>query len=176
MPKSKREKLLSLTQTAKKGKEGKEALFRNVRAAIDTYRYTWVFSVDNMRNTYLKDVRARWSDSRILLGRSKVIAKAIGITPAEAYSDGIEGLQKSITGTVGLLCTSHAPEIVKDWFADYAKHDFARAGTISPVHIKVPAGQVYTTIGTMAKEDDVLLSHTMEPVLRALGSISIPCL
>ncbi|KFY16752.1 hypothetical protein V491_05237, partial [Pseudogymnoascus sp. VKM F-3775] len=64
MPKSKRAKVVHLTQVDKKGKELTLKLFANVQESIDKYQYIFVFSVDNMRNTYLKKVRADLSDSR----------------------------------------------------------------------------------------------------------------
>lgn len=170
MPRSRREKLVSLTKTDKKGREGKENLFRLIRETLDEHKYAWVFSVDNMRNTYLKEVRAQWNDSRIFFGRTKVMAKAIGTSPAEEYLDNLHSLSKLLKGTVGLLCTSHPPELVQEWFANYSKTDFARAGTVSPIEFIVPAGAVYSRGGQIPGDDDVLLSHTLEPSVRAMGS------
>jgi mRNA turnover protein 4 len=64
MPKSKRAKVVHLTKVDKKGKELTIKLFANVRECLDQYQHCFVFSVDNMRNTYLKDVRNELSDSR----------------------------------------------------------------------------------------------------------------
>lgn len=64
MPKSKRAKVLHLTKVEKKGKELTLKLFSNVRKCLDEYQYCFVFSVENMRNTYLKDVRSELADSR----------------------------------------------------------------------------------------------------------------
>ena len=64
MPKSKRQKVIHLTKVDKKGKELTFKLFANVRECLDQYQYCFVFSVENMRNTYLKDVRAEFNDSR----------------------------------------------------------------------------------------------------------------
>ena len=66
MPKSKRAKVVHLTKVDKKGKELTLKLFANVRECLDQYQYCWVFSVENMRNTYLKDVRTEFADSRFL--------------------------------------------------------------------------------------------------------------
>lgn len=66
MPKSKRARVVHLSQVDKKGKELTFKLFANVREAVDKYQYCFVFSVENMRNTYLKDVRAEFSDSRFV--------------------------------------------------------------------------------------------------------------
>lgn len=64
MPKSRRSKVFNLTQVTKKGREQKDKLFQNIRDGIPEYQHCIVFSVDNMRNNYLKDVRRELSDSR----------------------------------------------------------------------------------------------------------------
>lgn len=67
MPRSKRAKVVTLSKTEKKpGRENNERLFSAVRECVDNYPNIFVFSVDNMRNTYLKDVRSELSDSRYL--------------------------------------------------------------------------------------------------------------
>lgn len=66
MPKSKRAKVVHLSKTTKKGKELTLRLYANIRESIPKYPYIYVFSVDNMRNTYLKDVRNQLSDSRYI--------------------------------------------------------------------------------------------------------------
>ncbi|KAJ2976416.1 hypothetical protein NQ176_g4966 [Zarea fungicola] len=84
MPKSKRSKVFNLTQVTKKGREQKDKLFQNIRDAVPEYQFCFVFSVDNMRNNYLKDVRRELSDSRLFFGKTKLMAKALGQTPEEA--------------------------------------------------------------------------------------------
>lgn len=65
MPVSKRARLVHESKTAKKNhKEQTRRLFANIRESVDKYDRLFVFSVDNMRNTYLKDVRTEFSDSR----------------------------------------------------------------------------------------------------------------
>lgn len=66
MPKSKRAKVIHLTKVDKKGKELTLKLFANVRECLDAYQFCFVFSVENMRNTYLKDVRNDFNDSRFV--------------------------------------------------------------------------------------------------------------
>ena len=68
MPVSKRAKIVHESKTAKKAhKEQTRKVFANVQAAAEQYDHLFVFSIDNMRNTYLKDVRAEFSDSRFVL-------------------------------------------------------------------------------------------------------------
>lgn len=67
MPKSKRAKLVHTSKTQKKGKELSLRLYANIQECITQYPYLYVFSVDNMRNNHLKDVRAQLSDSRYVI-------------------------------------------------------------------------------------------------------------
>ena len=56
--------MFHLTQVNKKTREQKEKLFENIRESIPKYQYCFVFSVDNMRNNYLKEVRHELKDCR----------------------------------------------------------------------------------------------------------------
>jgi hypothetical protein len=67
MPKSKRAKVVHLSKVEKKGKEHTEKLYNGVREAADEYPFIYVFRVDNMRNTYLKEVRTEFGDSRYVI-------------------------------------------------------------------------------------------------------------
>jgi len=64
MPKSKRARVVHLSKVEKKGKEHTEKLFNAIREAADEYPYAYVFTVENMRNNYLKEIRATLADSR----------------------------------------------------------------------------------------------------------------
>ena len=65
MPRSKRNKVVTLSKTQKKpGRENNEKLYEQVQECVDKYQHIFVFSVENMRNTYLKDVRNELEDSR----------------------------------------------------------------------------------------------------------------
>ncbi len=64
MPKSKRAKVVHLTKVDKKGKELTLKLFSGVQECLDAHQYCFVFSIDNMRNTFLKQVRSDFPDSR----------------------------------------------------------------------------------------------------------------
>ncbi|KAI9886353.1 MAG: hypothetical protein M1823_001861 [Watsoniomyces obsoletus] len=166
MPKSKRAKVITLSKTDKKGKELTIRLFNNIRECIDKFDYCFVFSVDNMRNTYLKDVRQEFADSRLFFGKTKVMAKALGNTPEEEYQPNLSKLY--LTGNVGLFFTSRPPSEILSFFEDYIRSDYARAGTSSPRSFTIPAGVVYSQAGEIPQEEDVPLAHSLEPTLRAL--------
>ncbi|RDW88588.1 putative mRNA turnover protein 4 [Coleophoma cylindrospora] len=169
MPKSKRARVVHLTQVDKKGKELTLKLFANVRECLDQYQYCFVFSVENMRNTYLKDVRSEFSDSRIFFGKTKVMAKALGTTVEDEYQPNTAQLSKYLLGNVGLLFTSREPASIQEYFSGLAKTDFARAGTQATRAFKIPAGIVYSMGGEIAAEQDVPMAHSLEPELRKLN-------
>ncbi|KAJ3300780.1 mRNA turnover 4 [Borealophlyctis nickersoniae] len=172
MPKSKRAKIVNLTKTDKKGREGKDELFKQVREAVDTYSHVYIFSVENMRNTFLKDVRNEWKDSRFFLGRNRVMAKALGTTAEEEYRDGLAELAQRLIGDVGLLFTNSTYPIVSDYFKSFLKADYARSGVVATQTVTVPAGPVKRgggeLDGTVPAGTDPF-PHNMEPQLRALG-------
>ena len=56
MPKSKRNKLVSLTKTKKKGREGKEELVDKIQDCCDQYKHSYVVSYENIRSTPFKQM------------------------------------------------------------------------------------------------------------------------
>jgi mRNA turnover protein 4 len=64
MPRSKRDRVVALTQTSKKGKEAKGKLIDEVREQAEQFSYLWVFEVEHMRNNLLQEVRTAWKGSK----------------------------------------------------------------------------------------------------------------
>lgn len=170
MPKSKRSKIVHTSQVQKKpSKEINAALFELVQEAVDTYQHIFVFSVDNMRNTYLKTVRQHFSDSRMFFGKTKVMAKALGLTDAEEHAPGLHKLSKYLQGSVGLLLTNREPKEILEYFEGFVEVDFARAGMEATRTFTVPAGVVYSTGGEQPAEQDVPMPHSLEATVRKWG-------
>lgn len=170
MPKSKRSKIVHTSQVQKKpSKEINAALFELVQEAVDTYQHIFVFSVDNMRNTYLKTVRQHFSDSRMFFGKTKVMAKALGLTDAEEHAPGLHRLSKYLQGSVGLLLTNREPKEILEYFEGFVEVDFARAGMEATRTFTVPAGVVYSTGGEQPAEQDVPMPHSLEATVRKWG-------
>ncbi|RAL68646.1 hypothetical protein DID88_007356 [Monilinia fructigena] len=159
MPKSKRARVVHLTKVDKKGKELSLKLFANVRESLDSYQHCFVFSVENMRNTYLKDVRNELSDCRLFFGKTKVMAKALGSDPSSEYQPNTSLLSPHLVGNVGLLFTNREPSSIITFFQDLSKTDFARAGTEASRNFTIPAGIVYSMGGEIAAENDVPMAH-----------------
>ncbi|KAL4841709.1 hypothetical protein H8958_013212 [Nasalis larvatus] len=96
MPKSKRDKKVSLTKTAKKGLELKQNLIEELRKCVDTCKYLFIFSVANMRNSKLKDIRNAWKHSRMFFGKNKVMMVALGRSPSDEYKDNLHQFPHSM--------------------------------------------------------------------------------
>ncbi|XP_065786011.1 mRNA turnover protein 4 homolog isoform X2 [Muntiacus reevesi] len=157
MPKSKRDKKVSLTKTAKKGLELKQNLIEELRKCVDTYKYLFIFSVANMRNSKLKDIRNAWKHSRMFFGKNKVMMVALGRSPSDEYKDNLHQVSKKLRGEVGLLFTNRTKEEVDEWFTKYTEMDYARAGNKATFTVNLDPGPLEQ------------FPHSMEPQLRQLG-------
>ncbi|KAI4088617.1 MAG: hypothetical protein LQ344_005956 [Seirophora lacunosa] len=170
MPKSKRAKVVHLTKTQKKGKELTLRLYANIRECIPLYPYIYVFSVENMRNHYLKRVRAELaSDSRVFFGKSRVMAKALGDSPSTEPHPSTSVLSAHLTGPCGLIFSHRDPPSLLSYFSTFHPRSYARAGTISTRAFTLPSGLLYSRAGEVPASEDVPLAHSIEPTLRKLG-------
>ncbi|CAK7906436.1 ribosome assembly factor Mrt4p [[Candida] anglica] len=166
MPRSKRSKLVTLAQTDKKGRENKTRIFDEVREALDEYKYLWVLQLDDVRTPVLQDIRSDWVGSKLMLGKRRVLEKALGDTPAEEYKENLHKLSKLCLGVSGLLFTNESPDTVKAYFTAYTKADYSRAKSRAPIDFTIPEGVVYSRGGQIPIEEDVPMSHSLEETLR----------
>lgn len=157
MPKSKRDKKISLTKTSKKGVALKQQIVEDVRSCVEKYERIFVLSVHNMRNNKLKDLRAEWKDSRFFFGKNKVIAFAFGKSPEDEVAEGIHKLSAVLRGQCGLLFTNRSKKEVLKWLEEYEEIDYARSGFIPEETVTLPEGSMPE------------FSHSIEPHLRQLG-------
>ncbi|XP_032904155.1 mRNA turnover protein 4 homolog [Amblyraja radiata] len=157
MPRSRRDKRVSLTKTTKKRLQVKQGLIEELRKCVDMYTNLFVFSVANMRNNKLKDMRCAWKHSRFFLGKNKVMVVALGKGSADEYKDGLHKVSAKLEGEVGLLFTDRTKAEVIEWFAQYSESDFARSGNKATMAITLDAGPLPQ------------FTHSMEPQLRKLG-------
>jgi mRNA turnover protein 4 len=97
------------------------------------------------------------------------MAKALGTTEESSTQPNTHLLAAHLVGNVGLLFTSREPSSIISHFSAHTETDFARAGTPASRSFAVPAGTVYSMGGEIAVEDDVPMTHSMEPELRKLG-------
>jgi len=158
MPKSKRDKKVSLTNTAKKGLQFKQQLVEEVRKCADAYERIFVFSVENMRNGKLKDLRGDWKqDSRFFFGKNKVMQLGLGKSKEDESQENLHRLSKRLVGQCGLLFTNRSKQDVTDFFDSFSAPDFARSGFVAIEDVILPEGDLPD------------FSHSLEPHLRQLG-------
>jgi len=157
MPKTKRYKKISLTQTKKKGLEGKQRLVEDVRECAAKYSHIYLFSVQNMRNNKLKSIRSEWKDSRFFLGKNRVIAVALGRTKEDECKDNIHQVSKRLQGQCGILFTDRAKDEVIPHFAKHSESDYARSGNRASETVTLQPGPLEQ------------FPFNMEPYLRQLG-------
>ncbi|XP_077583038.1 mRNA turnover protein 4 homolog isoform X2 [Stigmatopora nigra] len=157
MPKSKRDKKISLTKTAKKGLESKQKLIEELRKCVDTYKHLFIFSVANMRNNKLKDIRTAWKHSRFFFGKNKVMIVAIGKGETDEYRDNLCQVSKHLRGEVGVLFTNKTKEEVQEYFSHYKEMDYARSGNKANRDVILDEGPLEQ------------FTHSMETQLRHLG-------
>lgn len=157
MPKSKRNKLVSLTKVKSKGSKLKEKLIEDVRDACDTYPNFFILDVENMRNNSLKEIRSHWQGSRFFFGKNKVMGVALGNEEKSAYKDNMHLIAQEINGFRGLMCTDSTPERVQKYFSEFKADHFARSGATAPRGFRLEQGPLPT------------LAFSMEPTMRKLG-------
>ncbi|PWN29139.1 hypothetical protein BDZ90DRAFT_238222 [Jaminaea rosea] len=172
MPKTKRNKVISLTATQRSASDRSEAkttLLSSVQQCAQEYPYIWLFSLANARTAYLQEVRKLWKDSgRIFVGKNRVVAKALGEGVEDEVVKGVRGLSQRLTGSVGLLFTNSPPAEVSDWFATHERKDYARAGNVARSTVTLPEGPLYTRPSTEGTSPETL-PGSLEPQLRKLG-------
>ena len=197
MPRSKRAKIVHLSKTHKKGRELTLKLHASIQECIPQYPYIYVFRVDNMRNTYLKDLRSQLSDSRyayvnpsllyhptkkllenlkpnfpfysLFFGKTKVMAVALGLTSASEPAPNTSLLTPHLHGSVGLIFSPRSPSSLLAHLSAFQPLDYARAGAVASRSFTIPAGTVNSRAGEVPMEEDVPLAHSLEPMLRKLG-------
>ncbi|XP_053672569.1 mRNA turnover protein 4 homolog isoform X2 [Anopheles nili] len=163
MPKSKRDKKVSLTKTDRKGLSNKQQIIEDIQQCREKYANVFLFSVQNMRNSKLKDVRTEWKGSRFFFGKNRVMQLGLKLISDDESSaptkleKGMELLREQMIGQCGLLFTSESKKTVVEWFESYQVEEFARSGFRATKTVKLEPGPM---------ED---FSHAIEPHLRSLG-------
>ncbi|EEZ97361.1 mRNA turnover protein 4 homolog [Tribolium castaneum] len=157
MPKSKRDKKISLTKTDKKGLALKQKIVEDVRNCVEKFSSIYVFTYRNMRNELMKDVREQWKPSRFFFGKNKVIGVGLGRNKEEEVADDLHKLSRCLKGQCALLFTDSPKDEVIEWFESYSCEDFARSGCVVDKTVTLPEGALKQ------------FPHSMEPYLRQLG-------
>ena len=168
MPSSKRNRVIPTSKTKKNHKELVKRLHSNVQEAAEKYSSIWVFSVENARNNFIKQVRTEFNDSRIFMGKTKVMQVALGRSVETECVPGVSPLVKHMSGDVGLLFTNRPAQEVEDYFSTYSELDYARSGATAAQSFRIPHGELHTAFGVDGGSEEPL-PMAIEPTLRKLG-------
>mmetsp|Transcript_93993 Transcript_93993/g.148584 ORF Transcript_93993/g.148584 Transcript_93993/m.148584 type:complete len:225 (+) Transcript_93993:81-755(+) len=159
MPKSKRNKVISLTKVKKRPREEKDKLIEKVRANCEKFQRLYLVSIENERTTFIQEVRKRLRPSELMVAKNKVMQLALGMTPATECQDGVHKIAQRISGPCALLWTNKAPVEVQQLFQEYRPMDYARSGAVATGTVTLEKG-----IDALAR-----LPHSIEAHLRSLG-------
>ncbi|KAJ4979976.1 hypothetical protein NE237_010756 [Protea cynaroides] len=158
MPKSKRNRPVTLSKTKKKGRGHNESIVNSIRDAVDNYNSIYVFSFENMRNQKFKEFREQLkSTSRFFLGSNKVMQVSLGRSIADEIRPGVHKVSKLLRGDTGLYFTNLPKEEVQRLFEEYEEYDFARTGSTATEKVELKEGPLDQ------------FTHEMEPFLRKQG-------
>ncbi|XP_011869442.1 PREDICTED: mRNA turnover protein 4 homolog [Vollenhovia emeryi] len=162
MPKSKRDKKISLTKTNKKGLVLKQRIMEDVKKCVEEYSRVFLISIQNSRNTKLLDLRDEWKDSKLVFGKLRIIALGLGKSQETEVAEGIHKLANamknhSMRDQCGLLFTNRPKKQVIQWAKEYGEMEYARSGFVTPETVELPEGPLPQ------------FQHSMEPQLRQLG-------
>uniref|UniRef100_A0A2M4AEY8 Ribosome assembly factor mrt4 n=1 Tax=Anopheles triannulatus TaxID=58253 RepID=A0A2M4AEY8_9DIPT len=161
MPKSRRDKKVSLTKTDRKGLSEKQQIIEEIQMCREKYENVFLFTVQNMRNSKLKEIRTKWKNSRFFFGKNRVMQLGLKLVSDEdtpqKLGTGMDLLREQMIGQCGLLFTSETKETVLDWFDSYIVDEYARSGFRATQTVKLAAGPLEE------------FSHAIEPHLRSLG-------
>ncbi|CAI9103907.1 OLC1v1002497C1 [Oldenlandia corymbosa var. corymbosa] len=158
MPKSKRNRPVTLSKTKKKGREHKENIVSSIREAVEKYESIYVFNFENMRNLKFKEFREQLkSSSRFFLGSNKVMQVALGRSAAEEMRPGLYKVSKLLRGNSGLCFTNLPKEAMERLFNAFEEYDFARTGSLATETVELKEGPLDQ------------FTHEMEPFLRKQG-------
>lgn len=142
MPKSRRDKRVTLAKTQKKvGLESKQALVDKIRTAVDDHARCFVFAVENMRNQPLKELREQWNHSKFFMGKNRVMSKALGKSQEEEYNAELHKVSQILRHQCGLLFTNKTKEEVLSFFDAHEVSDFARTGGLATDEVTLQKGK-----------------------------------
>jgi len=143
-------------QVKKQGRKRKEAVVDTILECLESYSHVYVFSMDGMRTSIVKDLRQKFADDRFVMGKQTVMALAVGRNAEEEPKQNLHKLSEHLTGNAGLLFTNRKQKEVVAFFKTFSEPEFATGGALAVSDYAIPAGPV-------------AFQHTMADPLRKLG-------
>lgn len=140
MPKSKRAKIYHLSETEKKGRDGKVQVIEAVRECLNEYENIFIVKYENMRTAIFQKVRCAWPDSKFFLCKNSLMRVALGSKPESEERRGVHKLCTHLKGNVALMLTNRSEADVKKYFQSFERKTYARSGCIATQDVTLDAG------------------------------------
>jgi len=121
----------------------KERYYAKVCHLLETFSKAFIVHADNVSSKQFMDIRAGirpLGASVILMGKNTMMKRCIRNYMEETGNERWACLLEQLVGNVGVLFTKGSLTEVRDKLEEYRVGALARAGTIAPVEVTIPAG------------------------------------
>mmetsp|Transcript_7895 Transcript_7895/g.21747 ORF Transcript_7895/g.21747 Transcript_7895/m.21747 type:complete len:227 (-) Transcript_7895:97-777(-) len=162
MPKSRKNKVVSLTKVKRKPgekRDKKDKLIDQVRSHAAKFPRAYLMSISNSRTTAIQELRAKFRPGVLVCAKNTLMKRALGTSASTECEDGIHKLALKMEGLCSVLFTTLELADVQDILAEHRPVDFARGGAVATQTVVLPKGV----------EALSALPHSIELHLRQLG-------
>lgn len=159
MPKSRRDRPVSLTKVKPKGRQVKDRLVASIRDCLSNFSHVYVFETINQQNRRMKEIRDEWAGSRFFLGKNRVMQSALGRDDSSELVPGASAIGQFLAGPRGLLFTEKPRDEVMQYFDSFSDIHYARSGCVAEETFTLEEGPLPIEY----------CPHPIEPQLRKLG-------
>jgi len=119
----------------------KEAFAERIFEMLDTYSSGFIVHADNVSSKQFMDVRRGVREtSAILMGKNTMVRRAFRVYAEKSGNDFWNQLAALLVGNVGVVFTNAPLLEIKEEIAKYKVGAPAKAGSIAPIDVVVPAG------------------------------------
>jgi len=119
----------------------KQAYGQRLKTLLDTYTQVLVVTVDNIGSKQISEIRAELRGrAELLFGKNTMIRKILRDYAKESGNDKVLNLVSIIEGNCGMVFTKESIGTIRDIFNNKTILTAAKAGSIAPVDVEVPAG------------------------------------
>jgi len=158
MPKARRKRKPNFQRVQKKNRPRKDALVLAIRDCAEDYETVFVFVGNSLRGDIMMRLRNEYKfDSRFIMGKKTLMSVGFGRDEEESIRPEMWKLTEYLIGEAGVLFTNRKKEDVIQYFKEFRKEGFARAGFTATESFEVKQGPLPQ------------FGHATEPYLRKLG-------
>jgi len=124
---------------AEKRAERRDGYFDKIKALLDKYPKILICGADNVGSHHMQQIRGALRGKAVLLmGKNTMMRKAI--KEHSEKNKQLEALLPHVVGNVGFLFTEQDLTVVRNAVLDIKVPAVARAGSVSPIDVVLPAG------------------------------------